>query len=73
MNRELLIQVITQEQAIFERVDRLMQELEYAVFQEYLETISVFADCGLYAEECEEIADEFGVTVGMLVTWYDLA
>lgn len=73
MNRELLIQVITQEQAIFERVDRLMQELEYAVFQEYLETISVFADCGLYAEECEEIADEFGVTVAMLVTWYDLA
>lgn len=73
MNRELLIQVITQEQAIFERVDRLMQELEYAVFQEYLETISVFADCGLYAEECEEIADEFGVTVGMLVTWYEQA
>lgn len=71
MNRELLIQAITQEQAIFERVDRLMQELEYAVFQEYLETISVFADCGLYAEECEEIADEFGVTVGMLVTWYE--
>lgn len=73
MNSNTLIQIITQEQAIYDQIDRLMQELEYAVFQEYVEIISIFADCGMYAEECEEIADEFGVTVGMLVTWYDLA